>query len=794
MTSLAEHCPASALERAVTKALTAACVFPLLTVLFLQSVFAIPTADGLSHTFTTAYDAASRPTSVTDPLSIAVSQTVFDSAGRVTQRKNGLNNTTQFFYDMAGRLSYTLDPMNRRVDHTYDFAGRNLTLKNRLDRTFTTGYGSDGLPDTFSYPSGRQSSVTARDLVGRPSTLQEPSGQQTTLTYEGMGRVRTKADGVGTITWTFDGEGNPTNVAQGATNIGRTFDNLGRVLTCTDTAGNTVSYAYDNEGNTASITYPGNKTVTYTYDGSNRLKTVTDWASRLTTYTYDNAGRLTQVDRPNGTRQRLQYDNAKRLTDTFEEKGAVSFWQAGYGYNNAYRLTSYTPSPITKTLAPPPATMTYDLDNRLATYNGQSVGSDSDGNLLSVPLNGTLLDSVTWDARNRLNSAGGTTYVHDAENRRVSSTISGQTTGYTWSRGAKLDRLLVKTNPDGSMTRYIHGLGLLYEETTPAGGGSATTSFYHYNWQGSTVALSDASGNVTARMSYSPYGERTVESGTVTTSFCFNGQFGVMTESNGLLCMQARFYSPIFRRFLSEDPAGFSGGINLYAYTGGDPVNFMDPFGLGPKGILDSLFDGFASAFTSVMQAGESLYMAAGGWEYDYQQRLRNEATAEYWGQFSDGERIVYGLVPGAYQSYEAMLAFSMGDYSGGTEHLVYAGIELGMAWFTGKAMAPAAPKGTSPSLVYHYTTAPESSFANGLWEGSSVTRTLYTNPAVASQHLGIPVPTTVIPILDVGQFIPNKPPIVQRSYRFTGGGTDLTNPLPVPPSQILPARPVGAR
>jgi len=539
-------------------------------------------SDGLTHTTTTGFDAAGRPTSVTDPLSIVVSQTVFDNAGRVVQKKNGLNKTTQLFYDEVGRLSYSLDPLNRRIDSTFDDAGRQLTLKNRLSKTFSHAYGTDGLPAAFTFPSGRQSSIVDRDLAGRPKTLQSPGGQQAVLTYEGMGRIKTQADGVGTITWTYDGEGNPTNIAEGSANIGRTFDNAGRMLTCTDTAGNTVSYSYDNEGNTATITYPGSKTVSYTYDGSNRLKTVTDWASRLTIYTYDNGGRLTQIDRPNGTRQRLQYDNANRLTATFEEHGATSLWQAGYGYDNAYRLTSYTPTPITKTLPPPPATMTYDTDNRLATYNGQAVSSDSNGNLLSAPVSGTLLGALTWDARNRLLTAGGVTYVYDAENRRISSTKAGQTTNYTWSRGATLDRLLLKNNPDGSVTRYIYGLGLLYEETTPSGGGAATTSFYHYNWQGSTVAISDATGNVTARLSYSPYGERTVESGTVTTPFCFNGQFGVMTEPNGLLTMQARFYSPVFRRFLSEDPAGFSGGINLYAYTSGDPINYMDPFGLGP--------------------------------------------------------------------------------------------------------------------------------------------------------------------------------------------------------------------
>jgi RHS repeat-associated protein len=240
---------------------------------------------------------------------------------------------------------------------------------------------------------------------------------------------------------------------------------------------------------------------------------------------------------------------------------------------------------------------------RLATYNGQAVSSDLDGNMLAAPLGGTLLGNLTWDARNRLTSAGNTTYAYDAEDRRTSRTIAGSTTTYTWSRGAVLDRLLVTTNPDGSTTRYIHGHGLLYEEHEPVGGGNATTQFYHFNWQGSTVALSDASGTVTTRMAYSAYGEVTIEGGSgfqlptiLPTPFLFNGQFGVLTEPNGLYAMQARFYSPVFRRFLSEDPAGFAGGINLYAYANGDPVNLMDPFGLGP--VTSSWNDGIGAILT----------------------------------------------------------------------------------------------------------------------------------------------------------------------------------------------------
>jgi len=202
--------------------------------------------------------------------------------------------------------------------------------------------------------------------------------------------------------------------------------------------------------------------------------------------------------------------------------------------------------------------------------------------------------------------------------------------------------LIATANADGSTTRYVHGLGLLYEETTPAGGGNATTQFYHFNWQGSTVALTDASGNVTARMAYSAYGEVTIEGGsgfqlpsTLPTPFLFNGQFGVLTEPHGLYAMQARFYSPVFRRFLSEDPAGFAGGLNLYAYANGDPVNLMDPFGLGPAtsfwnhgigAIMEGAADGFRQGLDNLNNTltfglydhmGWSRSYENVGWEHD---------------------------------------------------------------------------------------------------------------------------------------------------------------------------------
>jgi RHS repeat-associated protein len=493
------------------------------------------------------------------------------------------------------------------TSYQYDQAGRRTELRNPRNEAFTFAHGPDGQQDSLTYPSGRQRVVLERDERGLPRILRAPSGQLTTLGYDAIGRLTSHADNAGTITWTRDAEGIPTAVTEGSATITRTFDSLGRITSCTDTLGNTVGYGYDAEGNITTVTYPDGKTVTYTYDGAGRMTTVTDWADRTTTYLYDAAGRLDRVERPNGTVGIYEWDAANRLTGQREMLGPVTLWCSAYGYDAANRLQRLDQIPPAPQVPVPAAAMTFDADNQLATFNGQPVTGDADGNLLTAPLDDTTLGTFTWDARNRLTSATTstgttTTYGYDAENRRVTSTTTAGTTTYTWSRGM-LDRLLVKTNPDGSITRYVHGLGLLYEEHEPAGGGEPIAQFYHFNWQGSTVALSDANGTITARIAYSPYGQHAVTEGTTDTAFLFNGQFGVMTEPHGLLTMMARFYSPTLCRFLSEDPVLFAGGDNFYAYAAGDPINLIDPFGLGPVGNY-SYWAGITSGFAEGLGQG----------------------------------------------------------------------------------------------------------------------------------------------------------------------------------------------
>jgi len=50
----------------------------------------------------------------------------------------------------------------------------------------------------------------------------------------------------------------------------------------------------------------------------------------------------------------------------------------------------------------------------------------------------------------------------------------------------------------------------------------------------------------------------------------------------GLQYRRNRYLDPATGRFTQEDPIGLAGGLNLYGFAAGDPVNFSDPFGLCP--------------------------------------------------------------------------------------------------------------------------------------------------------------------------------------------------------------------
>ena len=106
---------------------------------------------------------------------------------------------------------------------------------------------------------------------------------------------------------------------------------------------------------------------------------------------------------------------------------------------------------------------------------------------------------------------------------------------------------------------------------------------------GSTRWLSKTDGTFPNGIRYTAYGQKaSLPAGTdwQPVDFLFAGECGYITEYSdqqlpglGLLYLQQRYYDPDVGRFLTPDPIGFAGGLNLYAYCGNDPVNRVDPSG-----------------------------------------------------------------------------------------------------------------------------------------------------------------------------------------------------------------------
>jgi RHS repeat-associated protein len=115
-------------------------------------------------------------------------------------------------------------------------------------------------------------------------------------------------------------------------------------------------------------------------------------------------------------------------------------------------------------------------------------------------------------------------------------------------------------------------------EQWPGESAPADKRYYLRDHLGSVTGVVNASGTMLVEYGYGLWGERTVLSGTGSSDFGFTGHF-THTRS-ALVLAPYRAYDPDTARWLSRDPIGEAGGINLYGYVLNNPVNLWDPYGM----------------------------------------------------------------------------------------------------------------------------------------------------------------------------------------------------------------------
>lgn len=533
-----------------------------------------PTAvrDALGNTATFAYQGYDLQ-SVTDALGRTVSYMV-DTLGRTTAIRDPLGNVTLTKYDSNDRVTQVTDPLNQATSVSYDGNGNvtSVTLPNKtsIGATFDTRNRRITRRDAMN-----QSESWTYDGMGHVLTYTDRKKQQMVYSYDALERrtLTSFADGSG-IQASYD-VGNRLTGLLDSTNgqLGWSYDGLDRVTNAITPQG-TITYGYDAANRRTSMTPASQATINYGYDNANRLTSISQ-GSETVQFSYDNDNRRTKLTLPNGVTVSYGYDQASQLISLMYAQGnGTSLGNLAYAYDAAGRRISKTGSLATD-LAPTPSTQpaTFDANNRQTSFNGQALSYDANGNLTSDGTN-----TYTWNARNQLTqiSQGGVaelSYSYDALGRRTAKTVgNGIQAQYLYDgQNAVQEVQSTTTNP------ILTGLGI---DERFARNDVTGRTYFLADALGSTIGLTDATGALREQYSYDPYGN--VGLSDATTGFTNPYQYtGRETDAPELYYYRARYYSPTWGRFISEDPLGFGGGQNnFYAYVGGNPVTYIDPLGL----------------------------------------------------------------------------------------------------------------------------------------------------------------------------------------------------------------------
>ena len=105
------------------------------------------------------------------------------------------------------------------------------------------------------------------------------------------------------------------------------------------------------------------------------------------------------------------------------------------------------------------------------------------------------------------------------------------------------------------------------------------TYYYYLNDHlGTPQKLVEESGAVVWAAQYTAFGDAVVDIETVVNNLRFAGQY--FDAETGAHYNWHRYYDPSTGRYISADPIGLNGGMNLYTYVQNKPIIFYDPFGL----------------------------------------------------------------------------------------------------------------------------------------------------------------------------------------------------------------------
>ncbi len=551
------------------------------------------------------YDREGRLVEVVNPRG-EVHSIKLDVAGLVTQEKTFDDRVLRYAYDEVGRLVREEDGLGQVTEHEYDLAGQ--IKETRYD---------DGEVEALEYDlRGHVVRATSsagvfefeRNALGWVTAERQTLGGDTVdveIVRDLCGNiVRRRSSGGHTEEWLRDLRGNPQRVV---------LDGSHEIRAVHDAAGREIARLL-----------PGGGKIEATYDAMDRLveRQVTtgarpvlrggpgepDWVGPIQqtsaivrqAYAYSLASEpLTVSDGARGLR-RYAYDENRQLSAV--GVGLDDGWSERFSYDSTGNLQE---------TAQPGAARVYGKGDRLIQRGAATNLWDDNARLIetSTPTDGgpDQRTRYTWDGRGMLSQverADGTVvrFQYDPFARRVEKSTLRRTpdgeltletaTRFVWCGDAVIEEIARRASAEGDpvveeRSYCVDGKGapFAHRDARTVHGQRTVSEWYYYlnDAIGTPEKLVGPDGNVACEIERNAWGKPRVSAGAETsTPLGFLGQY--YDEETGLCYNRYRYYDPEAGRYISADPIGIWGGLNVFRYAENQPTGIVDPDGLMPKG------------------------------------------------------------------------------------------------------------------------------------------------------------------------------------------------------------------
>jgi RHS repeat-associated protein len=566
----------------------------------------------------------------------------YDARGRVDSASQGMR-TQRVGYDAAGNAANNTDALMRMHSATFDSVGRVLTATSSDGRTTSASWDSHdnvtsvtppgAMAHRFTYtaqdlletavppsaPDGDPTSRTQWDANQRPTSWMAPGGRGATFAYDAANRIESVTTPEGTYRFTYNATSGhletasnpagaslafsydgslPTEVRWSgdvAGTVARSYDNDFRVTRERVNGANDIAYAYDDDGLLTSVgpvtlarsatngvielVSVGTAETSTTLDGYGSPTRITSRVGATTVLdeelTYDGLGRIARkIERVEGVASTIEYafDGADRLREV-RRNGAVT---ETYAYDANGNRTRAVVDGVTRM-------GTVDAQDRMQSYGEWTYAYSREGQWTERRHTGNgqlfryrydvggALREVTLPTGRRIE------YVIDASGRRVGRRVDGAWT-QRWLYRDGL-RPIAELDAAGAVQSvFVYGARANVPDAIVRGGRVYRVVSDHL---GSVRRVVDsASGAVVQRLSYDAYGRVTEDSAPGWQPFGYAG--GLYDSDTGLVRFGARDYDALSGRWTAKDPSGLAGGLNLYEYAAGDPVDLIDVDGNNP--------------------------------------------------------------------------------------------------------------------------------------------------------------------------------------------------------------------